>query len=156
MENCSSTKSLDSSPPVPALISIMVFITVSSTFFLEQYPMNIFLKIWEFLKGLFGRKTEIDNMEKFEIKIQGDWTVVGMPFAPSWVAELPLFVKVGGTNVNVYDVLSLALREADKRDHEPNDGEFDIPTNTKLNLPLVGKVDVKGDIELSVRKKAQK
>lgn len=153
MENCSKTNSFDSSPPDPALISIIVFIAVNYTLFWETYPMDILNKILQFLRSFFIKNVEITNMEKFEIKIQGDWTIVDIPFAPSWVGELPRFVKWQNTNIDVYEVLNLAIKEADKRDQEPNDGEFDIATNTKLSLPIVGKVDVKGDIEISVRKK---
>lgn len=117
--------------------------------------MDIFKKILQFLRSLFAKSPELNNMEKFEIKIQGDWQIVDIPFAPSWVGELPRFVKWQNTNIDVYEVLNLAIREADKRDHEPGDNEFDIKTNTKLSLPIVGKVDVKGDIEISVRTKAK-
>lgn len=92
-------------------------------------------------------------MEKFEIKIQGDWNISGIAFAPSWVGELPRYVTISGQKVDAYAVLSKAIELADAKDHEPKDGEFDIPTNTKINLPLLGSTEVKGDLEILVRPK---
>lgn len=101
-------------------------------------------------------KTEGYNMEtkneKFEIKVQGDWQLSGMPVAPSWVGKLPRFVKYNDMPVDVLAVLKTAIAMADKNDHEPNDGEFDIETPSgTINLPIFGKTKIDGDIEISVR-----